>query len=151
MENSSLPVLAIGCDHAGFPLKSALARWLSAAGYELHDFGVHAPERCDYPDYAHKVCRAVEDGVARFGILVCGTGIGMSMAANRHPAIRCALVSEPLSAEFARAHNDANVVAMGSRMIGEEMGIAILKTFLATAYEGGRHDQRLAKLSPPTC
>lgn len=151
MENASLPVVAIGSDHAGFTLKTALLRWLREAGYTVLDCGAAAPERCDYPDFAHKVCKTVEDGAARFGVLVCGTGIGMSIAANRHPAIRCALVSEPLSAQFARAHNDANVVAMGGRIIGEEMGIAILKAFLSAAYEGGRHAQRLAKLAPPAC
>jgi ribose 5-phosphate isomerase B len=151
MENAPLPVLAIGSDHAGFPLKSALLRWLRESGYEVIDVGVHAPERCDYPDFAHKLCKVVEDGAARFGILVCGTGIGVSMAANRHPGIRCALVSEPVSAHLARAHNDANVVAVGGRMIGEEMAIAILKVFLSAAFEGGRHAGRVAKINLSSC
>jgi len=146
--DTALPVIAIGCDHGGLPLKLALTRALRAAGHEVLDVGVNTPERVDYPDFAHAVCRLVEAGEARFGVLVCGSGVGMSIAANRHEGIRCVLASDPLTASLSRAHNDANVVALGSRLIGEEMGIAILNAFLSGAYEGGRHDQRLAKLAP---
>jgi ribose 5-phosphate isomerase B len=147
MSNEPLSI-ALGSDHAGFPLKSALARALRAAGQSVRDFGTHTAERVDYPDYAHAVCRAVESGEARFGVLVCGSGIGMSIAANRHPGIRCAHASEPVTAALARAHNDANVLALGGRLIGEDMALAIVRAFLAGTYEGGRHDLRLAKLTP---
>jgi len=147
MSNDPLSI-AIGSDHAGFPLKVVLARALREAGHTVHDFGTHSAERVDYPDYAHVVCRAVEAGEARFGVLVCGTGIGMSIAANRHPAIRCAHASEPVTAHLARAHNDANVLALGGRMVGEELALGILSAFLAGTYEGGRHAGRLAKLTP---
>jgi ribose 5-phosphate isomerase B len=148
MATNTLPVLAIGCDHAGLPLKAALVRALCEAGHELVDVGVNAPDRVDYPDYAHAVCRAIETGAARFGILVCGSGVGMSIAANRHPGIRCVLAGEPVTARLARAHNDANVVALGARLLGEDMGLEIVRAFLNGVYEGGRHDQRLAKLTP---
>ena len=147
MANDPLSI-ALGSDHAGFPLKSALARALREWGHTVLDLGTHSAERVDYPDYAHAVCRAVEDGRARFGVLVCGSGLGMSIAANRHPGIRCALAGEPVTATLARAHNDANVLALGGRLIGEDMALAILRAFLAVPYEGGRHDARLAKLTP---
>lgn len=149
MNTSSSLIVALGADHGGLRLKNVLADWLRAQGHEVRDFGTHGPESVDYPDYAHVVCQAVERGEARFGVLVCGTGLGMSYAANRHAAIRCALVSETTSARLARQHNDANMLALGGRMIGEEMGIDILATFLATSYEGGRHDRRIAKIAPP--
>jgi ribose 5-phosphate isomerase B len=139
--------IAIGCDHAGFPLKAALTSALSAFGHEVLDKGTNGPGRVDYPDHAHAVCRAVEAGEAKFGVLVCGSGIGMSIAANRHDGIRCALVSEATSAALCRAHNDANVLALGARLIGEEAALDILRVFLSTPYEGGRHDLRLAKLA----
>jgi ribose 5-phosphate isomerase B len=148
METNTLPVLAIGCDHAGLPLKVALVRWLREAGHTLVDVGVQEAGRVDYPDYAHAVCRAVEAGEARFGVLVCGSGVGMSIAANRHAGIRCVLAGEPVTARLSRAHNDANVLALGARLLGEDMGVEILRAFLGGAYEGGRHDLRLAKLTP---
>jgi ribose 5-phosphate isomerase B len=141
------PLVAIGSDHAGFRLKAVIAGALPGLGYRVLDMGAHSAERVDYPDYAHLVCKAVEDGRARFGVLVCGSGIGMSIAANRHAGIRCAMLSETTSARLSRAHNDANVVALGARLVGEHMALDILKTFLAADYEGGRHDQRLAKLA----
>ncbi len=140
--------IAIGSDHAGFSLKSVLAGALREGGHAVLDLGPDAGGRVDYPDYAHAVCRAVESGQARFGVLVCATGIGMSIAANRHPGIRCAVASEPVTATLTRAHNNANVLAMGGRLIGEDMALAILRAFLATTYEGGRHEARLAKLAP---
>jgi len=148
MANDPLTI-ALGSDHAGFPLKSVLARALRDAGHKVLDFGTHSAERVDYPDYAHAVCGAVTGGQARFGVLVCGSGVGMSIAANRHPGIRCALASEPVTATLSRAHNNANVLALGGRLTGEDMALAILRAFLAVPYEGGRHDARLAKLTPP--
>jgi ribose 5-phosphate isomerase B len=155
MANDPLTI-ALGSDHAGFPLKSVLARALRDAGHKVLDFGTHSAERVDYPDYAHAVCRAVEGGQAgaqasaspRFGVLVCGSGVGMSITANRHAGIRCVLASEPVTASLARAHNNANVLALGGRLIGDDMALAILRAFLAGTYEGGRHDARLAKLTP---
>ena len=149
MTDESLPAIALGSDHAGLALKSVLARALLAAGHEVLDLGTHSTDRVDYPDYAHAVAAAVEAGQARFGVLVCGSGVGISIAANRHRGIRCVLASEPLTATLSRAHNDANVLALGGRLTGEDMALAILRAFLAGSYEGGRHDQRLAKLTPP--
>lgn len=140
--------LAFGADHGGFRLKDALVAWARAQGHDVIDLGTNSADSVDYPDLAHATCARVKGGSARFGILVCGTGLGMSYAANRHPEIRCAMVSETTSARLARQHNDANMIALGGRMIGEEMAIDILRVFLATDYEGGRHDRRLAKLTP---
>lgn len=143
---TDIPTVALGADHAGFRLKDTLAAWLIAHGHAVHDLGTNSADSVDYPDYAHAVCAEIISGRATFGVLVCGTGLGMSYAANRHTEIRCALVSETTSARLARLHNNANMLALGGRMIGEEMAIDILATFLATSYEGGRHDRRLAKL-----
>ena len=140
--------ISLGADHGGFKLKDVLVTWLRAQGHDVHDFGTNSADSVDYPDYAHIVCDAVLSGNAHYGVLVCGTGLGMSYAANRHAGIRCALVSETTSARLAREHNNANMLALGGRMIGEEMGIDILRVFLATAYEGGRHDRRIAKIQP---
>ena len=140
--------VAFGADHAGFALKNRLAAALPAAGLGLdaRDLGAYAPASVDYPDYAHRVCRAVLSGEARFGVLICGTGIGMSIAANRFAGIRCALVHDATGARLARAHNNANVIAFGARLIGEEVALDALQIFLTSAYEAGRHDRRLAKL-----
>ena len=140
--------IALGADHAGFALKQAVAAHLRAAGHAVHDFGTASPDRVDYPDYAHPVCTAIIGGTVRFGVLICGTGVGMAIAANRHPEIRCAQAAEATTARLTRAHNDANVLALGGRLIGEEAAFDILRVFLSTPYEGGRHDQRIAKLSP---
>jgi ribose 5-phosphate isomerase B len=143
----TLPVLALGADHAGLPLKTRLAEALAAAGHILLDFGTDGPESVDYPDFAQRVCRAVVGGEARFGVLICGTGIGMSIAANRFADIRCALIHDVTGARLTRAHNDANVIAFGARLIGEDVALDALRVFLTTPYEGGRHDRRLAKLN----
>jgi len=148
MSVPNAPTVAIGSDHAGYALKARLAEALAAAGHPLIDCGTDGSVSVDYPDFAHAVCAAVTEGRARFGVLVCGTGIGMSMAANRHPAIRCALLYDTTGARLTRAHNDANVLALGARLIGEEVALDILRVFLETPYEGGRHDRRLAKLQP---
>ena len=140
--------IAIGGDHAGLPLKQVLQRALAEAGHALIDVGTNGPESVDYPDFAHAVAAAVQDGRARFGVLVCGTGIGMAIAANRHPGIRAAVLHDGTEARLTRAHNDANVAAFGARLTGPEVALDALSTFLSTAYEGGRHDRRLGKLSP---
>ena len=135
--------LAIGSDHAGFDLKETLKDWLSKLGHDVSDLGCFSPERTDYPLHAHAVARAIASGQADRGVLICGSGIGVSIAANRIPGARAALVSEPLSARLCREHNDANIVCMGARLIGRDMAVEILKTFLSTPFEGGRHQQRV--------
>jgi ribose 5-phosphate isomerase B len=139
--------IAIASDHAAVALKDALVPWLRAQGHDVADLGTHGPDRVDYPDYGFRLARAVAEGEADKGIALCGSGIGISIAVNRDPACRCALVSDPLSAALARMHNDANVIAMGARLIGEDMARACITAFLSTTYEGGRHDARVAKLS----
>ena len=143
---SSPPAIAIGSDHAGLPLKSALKAALEAAGHPVLDFGTESPASVDYPDFAHAACAAVEDGRARFGVLVCGSGIGMSIAANKVDGIRCALCNDVYSAKMARGHNDANVLAMGARVIGRGTALMILDHFLSSTFEGGRHSTRVAKI-----
>jgi ribose 5-phosphate isomerase B len=138
--------IAIGGDHAGLPLKSVLQQALAEAGHELVDFGTNSPESVDYPDFAHAVAGAVEAGKARFGVLVCGTGIGVQIAANRHPGIRAAVLHGATEARLTRAHNDANVACFGARLSGPEVALDALRVFLATEFEGGRHARRLAKL-----
>jgi ribose 5-phosphate isomerase B len=147
MEPALTPI-AIGCDHAGPALMSVLRAALEQAGHPVLDFGTHGPESVDYPDFASAVSAAVADGRARFGVLACGTGIGISMAANRNPAIRCALVHDVTGARLTRQHNDANVIAFGARLIGPEVALDALRTFIATPYDGGRHDRRVLKISP---
>jgi ribose 5-phosphate isomerase B len=141
--------LALGADHAGLPLKRLLAEALAASGHRVTDFGTNQDASVDYPDFAHLVAGAVAAGQARFGVLVCGTGIGMAIAANRHPGIRAAVLHGATEARLSRAHNDANIAAFGARLTGPEVAVDALKVFLSTAYEGGRHDRRLAKLGPP--
>jgi ribose 5-phosphate isomerase B len=139
--------IAVGADHAGYELKAILADALRAAGHTVVDFGTSGPERVDYPDYAGPVCRAVLAGEAAYGLLVCGTGNGMAIAANHFKGIRCGYAYDTTSARLTRAHNNANVVALGQRLIGTEVALDIVKTFLSTPYEGGRHDQRIAKIA----
>jgi ribose 5-phosphate isomerase B len=139
--------VACGADHGGVALKNRLAAALIESGHQVLDFGTDGPASVDYPDFANAVCAAVAENRAELGILVCGTGIGMSIAANRHPAIRCGLAHDVTTARLTRAHNDANVLALGARITGEEVALDILGAFLSTPYEGGRHDRRIAKLS----
>jgi ribose 5-phosphate isomerase B len=141
--------IAIASDHAAIELKAQLVAWLGESDHQVDDLGPEGVESVDYPDYGYKLAEAVAAGRADFGIALCGSGIGISIAANRHPACRCALVSEPLSAQLAREHNDANVIAMGGRLIGIEMARACIETFLATPFGGGRHGRRVDKLSHP--
>lgn len=141
--------LAIASDHAGYPLKAALVPWLEAAGHDVLDLGTNGTASVDYPDFGRALAEAVASGRAERGIAVCGSGIGISIAVNRHPALRCARVDDPLSAALARQHNDANAVAFGARLIGEEMARAILTAFLSAEFEGGRHQHRVDKLGAP--
>lgn len=136
----------IASDHAGFALKERVREWLQRKGFEVTDAGVHSPERADYPDYGHRVGAAVGRGEFDRGVVVCGSGIGISIAANRHPGARAALCHDPWSAAMARAHNDANVLALGARVIGEGMAEAVLEAFIAGGFEGGRHAERVAKI-----
>ncbi len=139
--------LTIASDHAGLPLKDALKAALQAEGHAVQDFGTHGPESVDYPDYAHAACAPVAAGQVPFGILVCGSGIGMAIAANRNPGIRAAVLHDTTEARLTRAHNNANVACFGARTTGIETALDALRAFLATSYEGGRHDRRLAKLN----
>ena len=141
--------LAIASDHAALVLKAELAAWLAGLGHEVTDLGPDSEASVDYPDYGYKLAEHVALGKAERGVALCGSGIGISIAVNRNPAVRCALVSEPLSARLAREHNDANVIAMGARLIGLEMAKACLEVFLATPFGGERHVRRVAKLSNP--
>jgi ribose 5-phosphate isomerase B len=136
-------------DHAAFDMKAMLAAYLRDAGHEVLDLGPPDTASVDYPDYGYKLASAIADGEAERGVALCGSGIGISIAVNRNPACRCALVSEPLSASLARDHNDANVIAMGARLIGVEMAKACLDAFLSTDFGGDRHARRVSKLSNP--
>lgn len=143
--------IAIASDHAAVDLKAALREYLIEAGHEVADLGPDNADRVDYPDYGYKLASVVAEGIVDRGVVLCGSGIGISIAVNRNPACRCALVSEPLSAALAREHNDANVIAMGARLTGEDMAKACLDAFLATHFGGGRHTGRVEKLSNPVC
>ncbi len=147
MSKSSQKVdLIIGADHAGFELKELLLKTLSAQGLRWEDVGTFGFESVDYPDYAFKVARAVSSGRAALGLLICGTGIGMSIAANRVSGVRAALCNDLFTARMARAHNNANVLTMGSRVVGPGLAQAILQTFLETPFEKGRHLRRIKKM-----
>jgi ribose 5-phosphate isomerase B len=139
--------IAVASDHAGFDLKEILKRDLQEAGLEVLDLGTNSTQSVDYPDFGIAMADAVASGKAERGVLVCGTGIGISMAANRNPKVRAALVHDVTSARLSRLHNDANIVAFGQRLIGTETAREALKVFLGTEFEGGRHANRVAKLS----
>jgi ribose 5-phosphate isomerase B len=139
--------IAIGCDHAAYEMKAAISEFLKGKGHEVLNMGTDGPESVDYPDFAGKVSEAVLSGKAERGILICGTGLGMSMAANKYRGIRAALCSEPVSARLSREHNDSNVLCMGARMIGQVMAEEISSTWLETAFEGGRHQRRVEKIA----
>ncbi|HET6536862.1 MAG TPA: ribose 5-phosphate isomerase B [Sphingopyxis sp.] len=141
--------IAIASDHAAIELKSILVEWLSSQGHEVDDLGPNGPDSVDYPDYGYKLAHAIANGQADRGVALCGSGIGISIAVNRNPACRCALVGEPLSARLSREHNDANVIAMGARLTGVDMAKACLDAFLTTDFGGDRHARRVAKLSLP--
>jgi ribose 5-phosphate isomerase B len=138
--------VALGADHAGWELKEALKAWLIDAGYQVLDFGTHGPDSVDYPDYALQVAEAVTVGKVERGVLVCGTGIGMTIAANKVPGIRAALCGDVFTARMSREHNDANVLALAGRLTGRETGLEILRAWLDTPFAGGRHARRVDKI-----
>ncbi len=140
-------IIAIASDHAGFEMKSALVDSLKSLGKNIMDLGVNSPDSVDYPDMANLVCEKIESGAANMGILICGSGIGMSIAANRHKHIRAALVRSGLEARLARQHNDANVLCLGARVIGIESAKDCVSEFIVTAFLGGRHQARIEKMS----
>lgn len=140
-------MIAIGADHAGFELKRVLKGELAGLGYSVTDLGTDDEESVDYPDFADSVATEVSSGRMKRGVLICGSGIGMSIAANRHPGVRAALCHDEDSARLAREHNDANILVMGARSIGEEQAKTCLRIFLETEFEGGRHARRVAKLA----
>ena len=139
-------VIPIGSDHAGFELKERLVQVLKALGYEPLDVGTHGPESVDYPDYAHDVAGRVERHEAARGVLLCGTGLGMAYAANRHHGVRAAVAWSPDVARLSRSHNDANLLVLPARFVSETEGVDILKAWLETNFEGGRHSRRVAKI-----
>ena len=138
--------IAMACDHGGSRLKNVLKEYLLDNGYEVEDFGTNSEDSCDYPDYAGKAAKAVASGACDKGVVVCGTGIGVSITANKVNGIRCALCHDVFSAKATRAHNDSNMIAMGQRVIGEGLALEILKAWLSTEFEGGRHVQRIEKM-----
>jgi ribose 5-phosphate isomerase B len=142
--------IALSADHAGYVLKDELAGWLVEQGHEVEDLGTNGPESVDYPRYGAMLAEALADGRADRGITVCGSGIGVAIAANRNPACRCAQVSEPLSASLARQHNDCNAIALGARLIGIEMAKACVTAFLTSDFLGGRHQRRVDQLANPS-
>lgn len=137
---------AIGSDHGGYALKQEIMKHLSERGIAYRDYGTYSEESCDYPDYGEAVGRAVASGECERGIVVCGTGIGISIAANKVRGVRCALCGDCFSAQMAREHNDANVLALGARVLGTGLALKIVDTFLDSAFAGGRHERRVAKL-----
>lgn len=143
-------LIGIASDHAGVALKAALKREIDQMGFRVLDLGTDSEESVDYPDYGDALAVAVEDGQVRYGVIVCGTGIGISIAANRHAGVRAAVCHDATSARLARQHNDANVIALGARLIGEETAKDCLRIFLTTEFEGGRHARRVAKIGGPS-
>jgi ribose 5-phosphate isomerase B len=146
-DSTQKPRIALGADHAGFPMKESIKKYLLLAGYPVEDLGTWSDESVDYPDYARRVSQRVADGEDRFGKLVCGTGIGMSIAANKIEGIRAALAHDATTARMAREHNDANVLTIGGRVVDDAMAMEIVKDFLTTEFAGGRHQRRVDKIS----
>ncbi|SRR5690606_29821815 len=140
-------IIPIGCDHAGFELKEYLKEYLTEKGYEVKDYGTYSADSTDYPDYAHAVSDFVENNEDILGILICGSGNGISMTANKHQGIRCALCWETEIAELARLHNNANIIALPARFISKEAAIEMVDTFFSTEFEGGRHANRVNKIA----
>lgn len=140
-------ILSIGCDHAAYNLKLKLIPYLEEKGYEILDVGTDSPDSCDYPVFAKRVCENIQNGVCELGILICGTGIGMSMAANKHRGIRAAVCSDTFSARATRQHNNANVLCFGERVVGYGMACELVDAFLDTPFEGGKHQRRVDMLT----
>ena len=149
MDSGIKETIAIASDHAGFDLKSDLAEYMEDSGYQILDLGTNGSDSVDYPDFAHALADALAQGKTIKGVLVCGSGIGISIAANRHEGVRAALIHDALGARMCRQHNNANVIVFGGRMIGPETAKDCLGIFLNTEFEGGRHARRLEKLAPP--
>ena len=139
-------MISIAADHGGFALKEHIKAYLTAKGYEVKDFGTSSEESCDYPDFARPAAEAVASGQCEKGIVICTTGIGVSITANKVHGIRCALCGDSLTAEMARRHNDSNMLAMGAGIIGNNLAERIVDTFLSTQFEGGRHQRRIDKM-----
>ena len=139
--------IAIACDHAGFPLKRAIHNYLVEHGYKINDLGTNSEGSVDYPEFGFAMGKVIDKGLAETGVLVCGSGIGISIAANRNPKVRAALIHDALGARTSRQHNNANVICFGARMIGEDLAKDCLEVFLNTKFEGGRHARRVDKLS----
>ena len=140
-------MIALGCDHGGFALKHEIMKHLDDRGLAYNDYGTYTEESCDYPIYGEAVGRAVASGACELGIIICGTGIGISMAANKVKGVRAALCGDCFSAEMTRKHNDANVLALGARVVGPGLALKIVDTFLDNEFEGGRHARRVALLN----
>lgn len=139
--------IAFGCDHAGYDYKERVVEYIKSLGHEVLDFGTNGPESVDYPDFAAAAAAAVVDGRAQFGVLICGSGIGIGIAANKVDGIRCALVHDHLTAELCRQHNNANMISFGARIIGVEVALDCVKTFLTTEFLAGRHQNRVNKIT----
>ena len=142
--------IALSADHAGVDLKDLLVTWLAEQGHDILDLGTHGHDSVDYPRFGASLAAALADGRAERGITICGSGIGVAIAANRNPACRCAQVAEPVSATLARQHNDANAIALGARLIGLDMAKACVTAFLTTDFLGGRHERRVEMLNHPS-
>jgi ribose 5-phosphate isomerase B len=140
-------VIGLGSDHAALEFKEAIRDWLMESGYEVRDFGTCGPERVDYCDYGFRVAEAVARGECEKGLVFCGTGVGISISANKVPGIRCVVCSEPYSAKLSREHNDTNMLALGARVVGIELAKMIIEVWLATEFEGGRHADRIEKIT----
>ena len=136
--------IIVGADHGGFELKEKIASHLKEKGYDVTDVGAYSPESCDYPVFAHKLCKMIQSGEAPLGILVCGTGIGMSIAANKHKGIRAACCSDAFSARLTRLHNDANVLCLGARVVGAGLALDLVDSFVSAEFEGERHAKRIS-------
>ena len=147
MKSLSEMKIAMASDHAGYALKLQLKAWLEAQGADVHDFGCYSSESCDYPDFAHPCAAAVENAEADFGVILCGTGNGISMTANKHQGVRAALCWDVPLAELARQHNNANILALPARFISEELAFKITEAFFGTDFEGGRHERRVQKIA----
>ena len=140
-------MIAIACDHGAYALKEKVKAHLAAKGYEVKDFGTHSLDSCDYPDYAAPAAKAVASGECEKGIVLCTTGIGVSIVANKVKGVRCALCGDTFAAEMTRRHNDTNVLAMGAGIVGENLALQIVDTWLTTEFEGGRHQRRVDKIT----
>jgi len=144
--NLSLPI-GIGCDHAGFEYKTAIVQWLNQKGFQVHDFGTYSPNSVDYPDFAHPTATAVEKGEVAFGILLCGSGNGVCVTANKHQAVRAGLCWATDVAKLIRLHNDANMICIPARFVSLALAQEMTELFMNTAFEGGRHQNRVDKIS----